>query len=645
MGTTILRLDSASAIDGNLHQMDSADEEWISYQAGLRIADYLTNDYGENLSLAPYAVTRFSASANNIGTFTDTSYAAADSAAPGSLTTTNTNVYQKTGKVALSSDRRYPVEFVSGTPNQLTEMDSSEVDAIAGRLKGYLFDSDNHWAGVVKLGSSAPSAEYSIADAAFSDTKQFGAMPYYYYVKNYVTSGDSASIPTQSRPVSLKRASGLTGTFQGIQEMNDSDVGETFGRAIMSNVMATTNGIGAYQLRSATQGAPTDTGTWKAMGTATDTRRTVTAPIVSTRTSQGTRTANSTRNSTRTSNTNFTRTSNTNFTRTSNTDFTRTSQRTSTRNSDGTASTRTSTRNSTSDFQNNYIGFRLSTFTRERDQSFTSPNAYDGAYEGVIAGNFSQNYVTPNYLGNYTATEFLGNFVGNYETGSNFTRTSTRTSSGDFTRNSIRQSTLNSTRVSTTSPYNYTGDFMGNFAGDFIGNFVNEDVYAGNFIGNYAATRVTDSTRTSISADYVGDYQVAFLGNYDGTRPQDYVGTFSPSYTGDFVGNYTADYDGTVYTGNFIGNFDGNYLGNYIPTYEGNYVGNYTGNYLGTDYTGDFLGTDYTGDFVGTDYTGDYQGNYEGNFTTDYVGNYEGAVLEAGSSETVETYTLYLRCA
>ena len=645
MGTTILRLDSASAIDGNLHQMDSADEEWIAYQAGLRIADYLSGDLiGPTLALAPYAVTTSSTNGNNIGTFTDTSYAAADSAAPGSLTTTTTDVFQMTGKVSLSSNRRYPVEFVSGTPNQLTEMDSSEVDTIAGRLKEYLFDSDNHWAGVIKLGSSTPSAEYTQIDTAFSDNIGSSSIQYNFYVKNYVTSGDSASIPTESRPVSLKRSSGLTGTFQGIQEMNDSDIGETFGRAIMTNVMATSNGIGTYQLRSATQGAPTDTGTWKAMGTATDTRRTVTAPVVSTRTSQGTRTANSTRTSTRTSNTNFTRTSATNSTRTSNTDFTSTSTITSTRNSDGTASTRTSTQDFVGDFVGNFIGFRLSTFTRDSTQNFTSPTVYEGAYEGVVAGNFSQNYVTPDFIGNYTATEFTGNFIGDYETGSNFTRTSTRVSGADFTRNSTRLSSRNSTRTS-TNVYNYTGDFTGNFIGDFTGNFVNEDAYAGNFVGNYAATRITDSTRVSVDATYEGNYQVAYLGNYDGTRPQSYTGGFSPSYTGNFVGNYTADYDGAVFVNNFSRTSTASYTGNYTPTYEGNYEGNYLGNYLGTDYTGDYLGTDYTGDYIGTDYTGNYEGNYEGNFTVDYTGNYEGAVLESGSSETIETYTLYLRCA
>ena len=542
MGTTILRLDSASAIDGNLHQMDSADEEWIAYQAGLRIADYLSGDFvGADLSLAPYSVTDVSGGANTVGTYTDTIETAADGAKPSSITTTNTSVFQKTGKVSLSSNRRYPVEFVSGTPNQLTEMDSSEVDTIAGRLKEYLFDSDNHWAGVIKLGSSAPSAEYTQYETAFADTigNPATTTQYNFYVKNYVTSGDSASIPTESRPVSLKRSSGLTGTFQGIQEMTDSDIGETFGRAIMTNVMSTSNGIGTYQLRSATQGAPTDTGTWKAMGTATDTRRTVTAS------------ANFTRTSTRERDENFTRERDQNFTRNSTANF-----------------TRTSTRTSTSDFEGNY-----------------SP--------GVFAGN-------------YTAIEYTGNFVGNYETGvnytrnstatftrqraTNYTRTSTRTRSTDYTRTSTRTSTRNSTRTS-TNVYNYTGDFTGNFGGNFTGNFVGDFAgnytgdftgnfdgnYTGDFEGNYAATRVTDSTRTSVSATYEGNYQIFYAG----------------AYTGDFAGNYTGD---------FTGDFEGNY-------------------------------------------TGDFEGNYTGDFTGNYEGNYAGAVLETGTSQTIETYTLYLRCA
>ena len=475
MGTTILRLDSASAIDGNLHQMDSAEEEWVAYQAGLRIADYLRGDYGSNLSLAPYAVSDASSNANTIGTYTDTFYTGSTGSAPGSPTTTNTPIYQKTGKTILSTDRRYPVEFVSGTPNQLTEMDSSEVDTIAGRLKEYLFDSDNQWAGVMKLGlsGSTPSAEYTQTETtlygiAFADTIGSSQTPYKFYVKNYVTSGDSASIPTQSRPVSLKRASGLTGTFQGIQEMNDSDIGETFGRAIMSNVMATSNGIGAYQLRSATQGAPTDTGTWKAMGTATDTRRAV-VPQVSTRTSQTTRTSLYSADYTRTRSSNYTfdvigyrsRAYIGNYTRTRTSsfsaDYTRT--RTSAYSADY---TRTSTRTRTSAYSADYT--RTSTRTRASSYTRTSTRTdnFTGDFTGDFTGNFSRTY-TGNFQGDYART-FVGNFAGNFAgnfTG-NYQRSFQRFNDGtiygtllqfaaDYTRTSTGTSTRTSTRNRNTA--------------------------------------------------------------------------------------------------------------------------------------------------------------------------------------------------
>ena len=71
--------------------------------------------------------------------------------------------------------------------------------------------------------------------------------------------------PTTVRPVGL-RSDG------DIQEMTDSDMADTVG-TFVRNLRATAGEIGSYQLRSATQGAPTDAGTWTAVGTATDTKK------------------------------------------------------------------------------------------------------------------------------------------------------------------------------------------------------------------------------------------------------------------------------------------------------------------------------------------------------------------------------------
>ena len=82
--------------------------------------------------------------------------------------------------------------------------------------------------------------------------------------------------PTAIRPVALKRSSGGSGTFQGIQEMSDAEIKYTFGQRAKTRIMNGSLGVGTYLIKSATQGAPTDTGTWVAKGAAVDTKNTTT---------------------------------------------------------------------------------------------------------------------------------------------------------------------------------------------------------------------------------------------------------------------------------------------------------------------------------------------------------------------------------
>ena len=84
------------------------------------------------------------------------------------------------------------------------------------------------------------------------------------------------SAPTAVRPVALKRSSGGSGTFQGIQEMSDAEIKYTFGQRAKTRIMNGNKGVGTYILNSSTTGAPSETGTWVAKGTATDTRHTTT---------------------------------------------------------------------------------------------------------------------------------------------------------------------------------------------------------------------------------------------------------------------------------------------------------------------------------------------------------------------------------
>ena len=80
-----------------------------------------------------------------------------------------------------------------------------------------------------------------------------------------------------------------------------------------------------------------------------------------------------------------------------------------------------------------------------------------------------------------------------------------------------------------------------------------------------------------------------------------------------------------------MGQYTGIYVSNYIGSYDKIYTGTYTGDYI-ADYIGNYE-TTYTRNFEET-YVTDYLGNFEGNF--------EGETIDS-SSETIETYTLYVR--
>ena len=63
------------------------------------------------------------------------------------------------------------------------------------------------------------------------------------------------SAPTAVRPVALKRSSGGSGTFQGIQEMSDAEIKYTFGQRAKTRIMSGTKNVGTYILNSSATGA------------------------------------------------------------------------------------------------------------------------------------------------------------------------------------------------------------------------------------------------------------------------------------------------------------------------------------------------------------------------------------------------------
>jgi hypothetical protein len=278
------------------------------------------------------------------------------------------------------------------------------------------------------------------------------------------------------------------------------------------------------------------------------------------------------------------------------------------------------------------------------------------------------------------------------------TDTKQQTADADYTRDSTRvstrDSTQNFTRISTT-------DYISNYVNDYIGNYVNENTnydaaaFTEDYIGNYDGT---------LGPEFVGNYDGAtFEGNYAAAYALDvnYVATYGgfaaysgPVYQGGgayssgpgaFAGTYLSDadtfttsvatyegnysdgrgsnlfinlfegiytgapFDGASYSGivyyltNYAGDYEATYEGNYLSTFDGNYLGDYVPTYIGdADYEGNYE-AGYQNEYTG-DYTGDYIGNFIGDYTGNYIGNYLGETIQ-GTSETIETYTLYVRTA
>ena len=360
MGTTALKLEGTN---GDLKEITTTEENYLAYQAGLHLAELDSADVS--------AITASSSGSTSIGTYTDTNYGNA----PGShgfssgnvpITQTTTTLYQKEGVAPIASTFRYPVEFNDngGTP-ELHELDSSEVDTLSDRLLSRIATSE--YPGTFKLGSSSPGGTYSTYKSnIFQDRLQtsVAGTAYNLYVKS------SMAAPSTIRPVSIKRSSGLTGSFQGLQEMSDAEIKSTFGSRVQSRVMNGSAGIGTYQLRSNVQGSPTDTGTWTSRGTATDTRYDL---------------------------------SNVDYSA----DYTRNAQV-------------DSTRNSTADFvsEQDYVGNYTRNFTANFVGEYTGD--FTGNFIGDFLGDYGRNFVgdyvgdyARDFIGNYSRS-FLGDYVGNY---------------------------------------------------------------------------------------------------------------------------------------------------------------------------------------------------------------------------------------
>jgi hypothetical protein len=382
---------------GDLKEITTTEENYLAYLAGLQLAAMSSSDVS--------ALTT-SAGGTNIGSYTNTFFNEAVGTHDGTNITsgsTTTTLYQNTGTASEASVDFHKWIYFGGSGN-IEEAANNELNEITDRLLTTIFTND--YPGVYKLASSSPGADWDVHLASvFTDTQSLGvtAATYNIYQRQTMTP------PTEVKTVKIFND---TTSFDGLKEMNTTEMQVTYGQRAKTRIMGSANFIGAYQLRSSAQGAPVAAGTWRAVGTATDTKDTTT---------------------------------NVSYSGTYANSFT------------GSYS-----RNFTGSYTRNFTGFYTGSFTGSYANSFT------GTYAGAYAGGYSR-FVPTGFIAYYTGnvprtatfsravlTTYTGFYTGFY----------TGTYSRSFTGTYSRSFTGTYTGTFTGS---YTGTFTGSYANSFTG--------------------------------------------------------------------------------------------------------------------------------------------------------------------------------
>jgi hypothetical protein len=629
----------------------------------------------------------------SIGSYVDTFYEQAVGTHPGTSlsvgsTTTSLSMMDSTGP-DFNEVPELPLLAVDSS-GDIYEMDSASGIKFGIRLAEEVHSNEMH--GSFRLSSTRPSADYVEWDATvFTDTLANGSVPYSIWRKNIFASGSSATDHLAATPASfLLRLK--DSDAPDIQEMDAAECRSTLTTLLLAGMEA--SGVGSYQLRSSSQGAPTDSGTWVARGTAIDTRNT-----------------------------------------TQNLQYT-TQQYTSpqfTRQYSGQYTTQF-TGQSFADVPTQFAGIRQVAFSGNRSyaaqyagsRNFAAPYAGSRPYAAQYTSNptnfsgtrqfaGSRNFAAQ-YTGNtqYFAGSRSGQFAGNRQfTGARqFIRYFQRQYSGS--RGGYYPFSGNYTGTVYT-PYNavyfrpvgfnsqatfsgsttYTGFTPGNPGfqnpgstdyfdlGGFVGGGFVPVFYAGNTNPPNAGTNNSSTVPNSRTEYYSSiGYETQYFsgttaspGYFSGSRAG--IAYFSGNYLGPATSNSTGNRQFTglrYFAGNRNANFAGirqfagtrNYGAQYTSApanfsgtrqfagsrpYAAQYSGsrNYAAPYSGSrQYLGNFIGPQ-SGQFTGivpttytAQYTTQFSGQYSSNYTSQYSNQYTGETLVALST-TIETYTLYCK--
>jgi hypothetical protein len=646
-----------------------------------------------------YGNVQASASGSTIGSFVDTFYQQPVGTHPGTSlsvgsTTTLLFMMDSTGP-DFNEVPELPL-LASDSSGDIYEMDSASGIKLGIRLAEEVHSNEMH--GSFRIGATQPSADYVEWDAAvFSDTLATGSVPYSIWRKNAFAAGSSATDHTNETPASfLLRLK--DSDAPDIQEMDATECRSTLTTLLLAGMEA--SGVGSYQLRSSAQGAPTDSGTWVARGTAIDTRNTTQDLQY---TSQQYTTPQFTRQYTGQYTTQFTGQSfadvPTQFAGIRQVAFSGnrayTNQYAGSRNYAGPYSGERNYADQYTSAATNFSGTRQFAGDRNYAGQYTGGTEFfTGIVSGQFAGNrqftgqrqftryFQTNYAGARggyfpYSGSYAGTVYYP-YTAIYFRPVGFNSSATFTGSTTYTGytpgNPVPGNTNSgssgapfyqvttpfgpvpvptyysaSTNPPSTNPPTTNTSTSPNSRTEYYSSIGYETQY---FSGANAGTAYFAGSRNGIayfsgnylgpaSAQYTGERHFTGAGQFAGTRSAEYSGT--RQYAGDrnYGGQYTSASTNFSGTRQFAGEraFSDNYSG------DRNYVGQYAGS---RQYAGNFIGPQagqFTG-LVATTYTGQYttqfSGQFSSNYTSQYSAQYTGTTLVALST-TIETYTLYCK--
>jgi hypothetical protein len=540
-------------VNGNIQELTTSEENYIAYQIGLHLG---AGDSAEVGSLNKLT------GGTTAGTFSNTFFNEPVGTHPStSITTgtTNTTIYQTNGTaVETDSDVLSPLMWVdSGSETGFKMMPDGDLNQAVDRYLTTIFT--NEYPGSYRLAPTSPGGDWTVQQTAFVDTRTDGTSTTYNIYKK--TSG---SAPTTVRPIYVEDSAGGGGIK--LREMLDRQIKYSFGQRAKTRIMG--SGIGKYQLRSSTAGAPTDPGTWVAKGTATDTKQTTSQQL-------------------------FTRDSTVNF-------------------------QANYTKLYTSNYASNYT--KLSTVAYQRLYTSNYTKAYTASYQNEFSlTNYTATYQTgydnayqKEFQAGYTGGSYLLTFAGTYTP--NYVRRYT----GNFNIGYVGAA-FNTGFVGPAYLQTYTGNYDPNYLRNFVGNFANSFVtaYQGTYTGNYVPNYVRA---------YEGNYARNFATAYQGT----YTGNYDPNYVRAYEGNYLRNFN-RAYLLTYTGNYVPNYLRNFANTFVGGFVGtSFATGFVGTSFAGGFAGGAYAGNYLAASFAVYYTLSYSRNlnYVRNYTGNYVRNIIE-----------------